>query len=80
MWHHTGTLQVNLIQMAIWIGYTTSLFLILFIENDKIHQSLAIKQIKWIWGLILKIRIELLGGATASKFEKQMNKLQYIHY
>ena len=45
---HTGTFQVNFIQMTIWIGYTTSLFLILFIENDKIHQSLAIKQIKWI--------------------------------
>jgi len=44
---HTWTFQVDFIQMTIWIGYTTSLFLILFIKNDKIYQSLALKQIKW---------------------------------
>ena len=42
-----GTFQVDFIQMTIWIGYTTSLFLILFIKDDEIYQSLALKQIKW---------------------------------
>ena len=67
---HTGTFKLDFIQMTICIGYTTSKFLIIFIKNGENYQSLALKQIKWTKALILKIRIELLGGATASKFEK----------